>query len=217
MSNDKETIASILAGEDLHKVAASALYGIPVEQVTPEQRQKGKVFRFSLAYGAKADRIAQVFGVTRKEANRLIDEYFKKLPALKEFQEKTFTDTISKGYIQCDTIIGRKSYLKDFDIYRQSKSKKLEAEYFRLNANYRIQSPAASMAKCAGILLRKALADTTTEIVLLEHDCWIIECDIDKQEESKKILESCMTTAATVYCPSVPPPADAIISQCWNK
>lgn len=73
------------------------------------------------------------------------------------------------------------------------------------------------MMKYAAILLRAALIGTSGKIVLLVHDEALVECDKEESEKIKSIVERCMSTAAKYFCPIVPPPAEAIVSNCWNK
>lgn len=205
-------LEALAEGKDLHAIAASALYQIPIEEVTKEQRKNGKITNFAIGYGAGADKISAQFGVSKKQGQKLIDNYFNLFVGVKEYQDKTFEETINKGYISVD-ILGRKSFLPYYDIYQLTKSKKLLNEYFRLNANFPIQGTAASMAKLAGVYLR----EQGLKLVLLEHDCWIIECDKKEAKEVAKIVEDCMQRAANYFCPSVKIKAEAIISNKWCK
>ena len=79
-----------------------------------------------------------------------------------------------------------------------------------------IQGTAASMMKMAAILLRKSLK-SSAKIILLVHDEVIVECDEKDSEDIKRQVEDCMRMAASFFCKSVPPPADAIIADCWYK
>lgn len=82
-----------------------------------------------------------------------------------------------------------------------------------------IQGTAASMSKLAGIYLRDYLLKNPNafDILLLIHDEYLIECDIDKAEQAKIVLEDCMGRAADFFCSSVRIPSEAIISKTWIK
>ena len=97
LSKDTKTIEAIKSGKDLHKIAAAALYQISTDEVTKLQRQNGKIFRFAAAYGAKEDKIAEQFGISKAEAKKLINNYFNEYPALLEFQQSTFLETLNRG------------------------------------------------------------------------------------------------------------------------
>lgn len=209
-------IAAFKDGQDLHKIAGAALYGISLENVSKEQRREAKIFNFSTLYGAGIDKVADQFKVTKAKAKVLIDNYYKTFKDLKAYQERTLLEALNVGYIVTDSL-GRRSYLPNFDKYLITKNKKQLAEYTRLNSNYRIQGTAASMMKLAAIYLRAKLKGTSGQIVLLIHDEVVVECDKKDAETIKVYVEEAMNQAAKLFCPSVPPPADAIISQCWNK
>lgn len=108
LAQDKTMIDAFAHGKDLHALAGSALYGIPVEQVTKEQRRTAKIFNFSTLYGAGADKVADTFKVTKAKAKQLIDNYYTMFADLKVFQEKTLSETLTNGYITVDKL-GRKS------------------------------------------------------------------------------------------------------------
>lgn len=203
-------------GQDLHKIAGSALYDIPLDQVTKEQRREAKIFNFSTLYGAGVDKVADQFKVPKAKAKVLIENYYKTFKDLKAYQERTLEEALATGYIVTD-LWGRRSYLPNFELYKITKNKKQLAEYTRLNSNYRIQGTAASMMKMAAVLLRDLLKNTSGRIVLLVHDEVIVECDEKEAPNIKLFVEQAMSKAASYFCSFVPPPADAIISKCWYK
>jgi len=135
LASDKAMIGAYENDVDLHTLAASALYGIPIEEVTKEQRRTSKIFNFSVLYGAGVDRVADTFKVTKAKAKQLIDNYYKMFSGLKTYQEKTLVETLKNGYITVDKL-GRKSWLPKFDEYKITRSKKQLAEYTRINSNF---------------------------------------------------------------------------------
>lgn len=73
------------------------------------------------------------------------------------------------------------------------------------------------MMKMAAILLRNYLKNTSGKIILLVHDEVVVECSKKDVEQVKTLVEAAMNTAARYFCEKVPPPADAIIADCWYK
>lgn len=94
--------------KDLHAIAASALYEIPIEEVTKEKRRNAKIFNFSVLYGAGINKVADTFKVTKQKAGKLIENYYKMFADLKKFQDLTLEKTLANGYILTDQL-GRKS------------------------------------------------------------------------------------------------------------
>lgn len=216
LAGDRTMIQAFKDGEDLHKIAASALFNVPLEEVTKEQRRSAKIFNFSILYGAGEANVADQFKISRSQAKKLIDAYYKKFDGLKRYQQTKLEETLKNGYIKVDKL-GRKSWLSDFNLFRITGSRKQLADYTRINSNFPIQGTAASMMKLAAVNLRKSLKDTTGKIILLVHDEVLVECEEYESEKIKNLVEKALSEAAYFFCTSVPPPADAIIADCWYK
>lgn len=108
LAEDKTMLDAFEKNEDLHRIAASALFGIPVEEVTKEQRRSAKIFNFSTLYGAGEANVADQFKISRQQAKQLIAAYYAKFNGLKSYQERKLQQTLSDGYITLDSL-GRKS------------------------------------------------------------------------------------------------------------
>jgi DNA polymerase-1 len=83
--------------QDLHKLAASALFNVPVEAVTSTQRRDGKTTNFAIAYGAGASKLAAQFKIPLSAGKKLIKNYYATFSGLKAFQEKSYQHTITHG------------------------------------------------------------------------------------------------------------------------
>lgn len=118
LSKDENMLSILRAGGDLHKTAAAALYDIPLEKVTKEQRQNGKITNFTIIYGGGAEKLVDVFGVPLVRAKAMLERYFRMFPGLKPFQERSAARTLKNGYITTD-ILGRRSYVEEFDRLRE--------------------------------------------------------------------------------------------------
>lgn len=227
ISGDKELATIFREHRDPHTEAAAALYNVPIEQVTPEQRKNAKTFNFAVAYGTGAYKLSKTFGISVRAAQTLIDNYFNRFSSLREFQEQTYQDALKVGYIVTNSI-GSRAHIPNWDYYQALKNlqsyidpdyakeyKKLSGEIFRTCCNYLIQSEAAVIAKRAGILLRNHLKKHPNEfkILLLEHDCWIVE---NLSPNAKDVVERCMREAALQYC-SIEIPAEGLVTNKWSK
>lgn len=218
---------------DLHRTAAAALYEKAESEITSAERKEGKITNFTIVYGGGEDKIAETFKIPRTKAKRLIQNYFEKFKKLKELQERSYAYALANGHILVDQL-GRKSYIKEHaellalkkmaedpncnrDIRKQYL--KLSGKIFRDSSNYPIQGTAASMSKFAGVLIREESLKNKDlfKIILLIHDEWVVECLLKDSEIVKDIVERCMVKAANAFCRSVNIPADAIVSQKWNK
>jgi DNA polymerase-1 len=223
ISQDPEMMEIFKQNRDPHKETAAALYEIDIDNVTGAQRKVAKTLGFSIIYGASPFKVSKTFGISLKEAKKLIDNYYSRFIKVKEFQEKSYTFALKNGYIITDTL-GRRSYLDDWyliphlskidDPTIKKRLSELQGEIFRKSSNYPIQSQAALIAKTAGILMRQYLKMSPAfSLLVLEHDCWIVE---NHSPEASKIVEECMRKAAEMYC-DVPIPAEASITKKWSK
>lgn len=225
ISKDEEMLQIFREGRDPHKETAAALYNVPLNLVTPEQRKVAKTFGFAILYGASPFKVAKTFSIPIKEAKTLVQNYYNRFVGIKDFQDASFEHVLRTGYILAD-INGRRSYvadqrylpyLKDLDKDPDVK-KALDTslgDIFRRSSNYPIQGTAALIAKRAGILMRNYLKTNPNEfkIVLLEHDCWIVE---NLSRNSRLVVEDCMRRAAEQYC-SIEIPAEGLVTEKWSK
>lgn len=227
-AKDSTMITALRNGEDLHKIAASGLYGKPLDQITKEERHNGKTTNFAIIYGAGASKLSKQFKVSKAKAQQMIDGWYAKFPKIKKLQEDSYKHSKENGWIKVDSL-GRRSYINNYPRLKQLEKVKhlsevwqkeysgLDAELFRDSSNYIIQGEAASISKLAGILLRRNLKELDAKIVLLIHDEWVVECSIKDQEKVKEVVETSMREAADKFCKYVGIPADAITSTTWNK
>lgn len=117
LAKDSVMIDAFQQGKDLHALAASAIYGLPVEKISKEQRREAKIFNFSVLYGAGEDKVSDQFKVSKAKAKQLIANYYATFTGLKKYQETTLTKTLENGYILVDKL-GRKSWLPKYEEYK---------------------------------------------------------------------------------------------------
>ena len=106
MADDKNLIEAFKNGQDIHRITASQVLGIPFDEVTPEQRRQAKAVNFGIIYGIGAFSLSQDLGITRKEAEIYIDNYFAKYPNVKKYMDETIRNAREAGYVS--TIFGRR-------------------------------------------------------------------------------------------------------------
>jgi len=147
LSRDPELISIFVENRDPHAEAASALYNVPLSLVTGPQRKNAKTFNFAIIYGTGAYKLSKTFGVSVKEAQTLIDNYYARFAYLKGFQDDNFETALSTGYVMADSM-GRRSYIQEFERLKaleklmhldpeyKKEYKKLSGEIFRTCCNY---------------------------------------------------------------------------------
>lgn len=197
ISQDTHMLEAFQNNEDIHKQAASKVLGIPIEEVTKEQRSNAKAVNFGIVYGISDFGLAEQLGIPRKQAKQYIEQYLEKYNGIDKFMKDIVEDAKEKGYVE--TLFHRKRYLPEL------KSSNYMVRQFggRAAMNTPIQGTAADIMKIAMVNLNKELKDSgiDAKIILQVHDELILEAKIEDKEKAKQILKQTMENA---ICLSVP-------------
>lgn len=227
-SRDEVLIKFLKEGLDLHRLTASALFEIPQEQVSEEQRGEAKTSLFAALYGAGVDKLMKQFKVTKAKAAKMQAAIFENYPRVVEFQNASFKASMKNGYILVDDITGRRCYIDNYAYIKElerlkeyypkygNEYKKLTSKVFRDSSNYPLQGLGASITKYASILIRRKLG-VNDKLILNIHDEIIVECDVQNSLVIKEIVEECMKQSVARFCKYVDIPAEAKISKKWSK
>jgi DNA polymerase-1 len=184
LSNDTHLISAFNAGKDIHAATASKIFGIPHEQVTPEQRRIAKMANFGIMYGISAFGLSQRLGISRNEAKKIIDDYFASFPAISSFIERTLSDARKNGYVE--TLFGRRRYLPDIN----SKNATIRALAERNAVNAPIQGTSADIIKMAMIGVNNSMeeAGLKSKMVLQIHDELVFDALPEEIERLRGIV-----------------------------
>ncbi len=197
ISQDEHMLQAFKNGEDIHKQAASKVLGIPIEEVTKEQRSAAKAVNFGIVYGISDFGLAEQLGISRKQAKQYIDQYLEKYSGIQAFMNDIVEKAKEQGYVE--TLFHRRRYLPEL------KSNNYMVRQFGARAamNTPIQGTAADIMKLAMVNLNKKLKETKLDakIVLQVHDELILEVKIGEKEKAKEILKNCMENAIHLSVP----------------
>ena len=197
ISGDSNMIEAFKNGEDIHKQAASKVFGIPIEKVTKEERSSAKAVNFGIVYGISDFGLAEQLGISRKQAKSYIDEYLKKYNGIDNFMKKIVEDAKQNGYVE--TLFNRRRYIPEL------KSNNFMVRQFGARAamNTPIQGTAADIMKIAMINLNKKLEEEKIDakIVLQIHDELILEVRKEDSQKASKLLKDSMESAITLNVP----------------
>lgn len=191
LSEDPLLIEAFNNGDDIHKITASKVFGIPEEEVTSLQRNNAKVVNFGVIYGMSGFGLSTELKIPRKEAEKYIDEYFKKYEKVKIYMDGLIEMAKTKGYVT--TILNRKRTINEINasnyMVRQSGE--------RLAMNSPIQGSAADIIKLAMIKVYAELTknNTKSKLILQVHDELIIEAHCDELDAMKDLIEKAMESA----------------------
>lgn len=208
LSNDQNMIYAFKNDVDIHKVTASQVFNVPIDMVTPLMRIRAKAVNFGIIYGISAFSLAKDIGVSRKEADSYIKNYFKHYSNIEKYMQETINFAKETGF--AETMFGRRRYLPEL----KSSNFNLRSFGERVARNMPIQGSAADIIKIAMINVDEKIREEKLDakIILQVHDEIIVEALQNQAERVKYILESEMAHAVNI---SVPLIAEAFVGKSW--
>ena len=210
VADDDAMIEAFRGGQDIHATTASKVYGVPVEDVTPQMRSSCKAVNFGIVYGISDFSLAQDIGVTRKEAAAFIQSYLDTYPGVHHYMESIKQSARENGYVE--TLFGRRRALPELN----SKNFNLRSFGERAAMNTPIQGTAADIIKIAMLRVRDRLKAEGFEarLILQVHDELILEAPEHEAERAAALLREEMEHAAELRVPLV---AEAKIGHSWYE
>ena len=197
ISQDEHMLQAFKDGEDIHKQAASKVLGIPIEEVTKEQRSNAKAVNFGIVYGISDFGLAEQLGISRKKAKEYIEQYLEKYSGIKNFMNNVVEKAKEQGYVE--TLFHRRRYIPEL------KSNNYMVREFgkRAAMNTPIQGTAADIMKIAMVNLNEELdkSKIDAKIILQVHDELILEAKIEDKEKAKELLKKSMESAISLSVP----------------
>ncbi len=196
-SEDKGLIEAFKKGEDIHARTAAEVFGVPIDQVTSEQRRTAKTCNFAIIYGVTAFGLSQQTGLSREASQKFIDTYFARYPGIRTYIDSTKSFAADKGYVT--TLFNRRRYLPEI------KDKNFSVRSFaeRTAINTPIQGTAADIIKLAMIRIHKDLEGFASKMVLQVHDELVLDVLKTELDQVQAIVRSGMEKAAKLKVPLV--------------
>lgn len=182
---------------DVHRATAAEVFGVDLDQVTPEMRRSAKAINFGLIYGMSAFGLAKQLHLGRNEAQQYIDRYFERYPGVQRYMNETRALAHEQGYVE--TLFGRRLYLPD--INARNKNLQLAAERTAINAP--MQGTAADIIKTAMINVDNWLSESQLDarMIMQVHDELVLEVAENQVETVSKSLKQHMSSAASLKVP----------------
>ncbi|SNR28631.1 DNA polymerase I [Maribacter sedimenticola] len=197
LSEETTMIEAFKNGEDIHASTASKVFGVPLEEVTREQRSNAKTVNFGIIYGVSAFGLSNQTNLSRSEAKELIDTYYKTYPKLRNYMSEQVDFARENGYVQ--TILGRRRYLKDIN----GSNAMVRGAAERNAVNAPIQGSAADIIKIAMINIHKKLEEKKfkTKMLLQVHDELVFDVYKTELDELKHLIKAEMENAYKIAVP----------------
>ena len=197
LSCDQHLINAFKHGIDIHSATAAKIFGIPHEEVTADQRRIAKTANFGIMYGISSFGLAQRLRIGRKEAQKIIDDYFAGFPSIQSFIEDTKEAARETGYVE--TLFGRRRYIPEIN----SKNATIRALAERNAVNAPIQGTSADIIKLAMIAVDNEMSKQglKSKMVLQIHDELVFDTLPEEVETLKKIVVEKMENVVKLSVP----------------
>ena len=210
MANDKAMLDTFKAHQDIHATTASAIYNVPLESVTKDQRRHAKAINFGLIYGMSAFGLTRTTNLTLAEAENFVKAYFQEFPGVKAYLDGIRKSAAEIGYVE--TLLGRKRY---FPQLKNPVTAQVRSRAEREAINAPIQGTAADILKIAMIRLPDAIekAKLNAKILVQVHDELLLECSEDELKETIRVVREIMENAFEL---SIPLETDVAWGKNWG-
>jgi DNA polymerase-1 len=197
VAEDPGLLQAFAQDEDVHAVTAATVLGIPLAEVTKDQRRIAKTVNYGLAYGQSAFGLAQSASISQAEARDFINTYFEKYPGLKRYIDETKQTALKQGYLT--TLLGRRRDFSNLASATGAQRSALEREAI----NMPIQGTAADIMKIAMIRLHAALhrENLRSRMLLQVHDELVLEAPEDEMGAVAKLTRQVMSQAYELKAP----------------
>jgi DNA polymerase-1 len=185
LSNDESLINDFNGNVDIHTKTASEVYGIPMDDVTKDQRRAAKVINFGVLYGMSPHGLSAATGMSFPQAKNFIDQYFELRKPVRKFIDDTLAKARTEGYVE--TYYGRRRPTPDI----QSSNFMVRAGAERAAANMPIQGTEADLMKRAMLQVDQQLGDLGKQILQI-HDSILVECPKENADKVAELLKTIM-------------------------
>ncbi|AWW48429.1 DNA polymerase I [Polynucleobacter paneuropaeus] len=198
IAEDANLLEAFATGKDVHQATAAEIFGIPLAEVSSEQRRYAKVINFGLIYGMSAFGLAGNLGIERGAAQNYIAKYFERYPGVAQYMERTRLEARDRGYVE--TVFGRRLWLPEI---KSNGPRRQGAERAAINAP--MQGTAADLIKLAMIAVENWIEkeQLKTKMLLQVHDELVFDVPMDEIELLQAKLPGLMCQVAQLKVPLV--------------
>ncbi|HEX7043726.1 MAG TPA: DNA polymerase I [Burkholderiales bacterium] len=210
LSGDPGLIGAFAQNLDIHRATAAEVFGVPLEEVTPDMRRSAKVINFGLIYGMSAFGLARQLKIDRAAAQAYVERYFARYPAVKAYMDRTREQAHRQGYVE--TLFGRRLHLQD--INAANVTRRQAAERAAINAP--MQGTAADLIKRAMVQVDRWIRENEApaRLIMQVHDELVLEVEESFVPQAVAAVRDCMVGVASL---SVPLVVEAGVGGNWDE
>ena len=210
LSNTENLIEAFREDKDIHAKTASDIFGVPIEEVTKDQRRTAKAVNFGIVYGISSFGLADDLGIDFRDAKKFMDNYLNTYPGIVTFMEKLKADAYRDGYVK--TLMGRKRVIEEL----QSKNYMIRQGGERMALNTPIQGTAADILKKAMVEIFAEFnkRNLKSKMLLQVHDELVFNVVNSELDEVREIVRDIMENT---YKLNVPLKVDIEVGNDWSE
>ena len=210
ISGDPGLLKAFAEGQDVHRATASEVFGVPLAEVSPEQRRYAKVINFGLIYGMGAFGLASSLGIDQKSARDYIERYFDRFAGVRRYMDATRASAAERGWVE--TYFGRRIHLPE--IRGGNGPRRSAAERQAINAP--MQGTAADLIKLAMIAVQSAIdhEQRASRMVMQVHDELVLEVPQSELDWAREAIPRLMAGVAEL---AVPLRAEVGVGANWDQ
>ena len=210
LSQDPALIEAFRLDEDIHAATAASVFGVPLDEVTPEQRRRAKVFNFGVMYGLSEFGLSSRERITREEAAAFIRRYFEKYAKVRDWRDGAIESCRALGY--AETLLGRRRYIPEI----KSPNFQIRSSGERMAINMPVQGTASDIIKVAMNRVDEELTakKLETKMILQVHDELIFE---GPRSEIDRIRDMCLRIMPASLDLVVPLKVDVKTGKNWGE
>ena len=199
LSGDAHLVDTFNSGADFHAATASRVFGVPVDEVTPDLRSRAKAVNFGIVYGQQAYGLAQSLGIGFKEAAEMIDRYFEAYPSVRSYLDEVVEAAKADGY--ASTMFGRKRHI--FELKSANAATRAFGE--RTAMNHPMQGSAADIIKLAmnEVQRRLVVEGFESQLMLQVHDELDFSVPACELEALTEMASEVMSTVVPLKVPLI--------------
>ncbi len=209
LSEDPLLVEAFRRGDDIHRLTAAEVFGVPPLAIDAEHRRRAKAVNFGIVYGLSPFGLAQQLGIETREARKFIDNYFEKYQGVRRFIDRTLEETRREQRVR--TLFGRVRPIPDIN----SKNPNQRGFAERTAVNTPLQGTAADLIKLAMIRIDAELLarGLRTRMTLQVHDELVFEAPEDEVETVRALVKDKMENAHPLLVPLV---VDVGVGRNWR-
>jgi DNA polymerase-1 len=197
ISGDQVLIDTFLKDEDIHTRVAQEVFGVAEGGVTHEMRRTAKVINFGIIYGMSSFGLAKELGVSQRDAQHYIDDYFTKHQGVKAYMDNVQEEAREKGFVQ--TVFGRIRYIPEINNHDNN----IRQLGVRAAMNTPIQGTAADIIKMAMVNIYQKIRERklSSGLIMQIHDELVFEVRQDEEDIMERLVKDEMEQVISLCVP----------------